>query len=63
LNKSGSFEPALNAYIFTKNMTRVKFLQVKGQPKVEAIIVVKGEDSIGMLNKILDFVDKFLHYE
>ena len=38
-------KPALNAYIYTKRLLKVTFEKVKGTPKIDALILVKGEDA------------------
>lgn len=38
-------KPALNAYIYTKRLLKVTFEKVIGMPKIDAVILIKGDDA------------------
>ena len=37
-------QPALNAYIYPKQLMKLTFARIRNDPKVEALVLVKGSD-------------------
>ena len=38
-------KPALNAYIYTKRLVKITLEKVIGMPKIDALILVRGDDA------------------
>jgi hypothetical protein len=36
--------PALNAYVYLKQILKLTFQRVRGQPKLEALVLLRGDD-------------------
>lgn len=43
-SKNISIQPVLNGYIYPKQLMKITFSKLIGNPKIEALILVKGSD-------------------
>lgn len=43
-SKNISIQPVLNGYIYPKQLMKITFSKLVGNPKIEALILVKGSD-------------------
>jgi hypothetical protein len=43
-------QPALNGYIYPKQLMKLTFARIRNDPKVEALVLVKGPDRTSTLS-------------